>query len=109
MGQFVVNKTKSKVETRNNTLHRRLTQQLMEKGVDRDLAIKHSSITISMAAESFDRHGKSVPQVVENTFKMFLEDLQDKKRGPYIDVYNRRHRWEPLPPGMMNRRKVIFG
>lgn len=84
-------------EMRKNMFQRRLTQQMMDIGVDRPLAIRHAKVTIDIAVETFDSHNKSVSQIIKNNFKQSFSEKKRAGRDNSKVVYLSPAPWQPNP------------
>ncbi|MCK6602737.1 MAG: hypothetical protein L6Q77_13055 [Bacteroidetes bacterium] len=99
MRQKQVVSEKNEINARQNTLQRRLTQQLLDEGLTRDIAIKHASITIQIALDGYDKHGKPLPQILKNSLLSAIEDFLNSDFGKDLDIYNQKNpRSEPVNP-----------
>lgn len=92
-------KSAGQVHDRKESIQRRLTQQLLDEGVTRDIAIKHSAITIQIALDGFDNHGKPLPEILKHSILLAIDDYLNSDIGAELDVFNQKNPMsDPVPP-----------
>lgn len=89
---------------RKETIQRRLTQQLLDEGVTRDIAIKHSAITIQIALDGFDNHGKPLPEILKHSILLAIDDYLNSNMGADLDIFNQKNpNSDPVPRDLMGK------
>lgn len=97
-------KPSTPLHERKETLQRRLTQQLLDEGVTRDIAIKHSAITIQIALDGFDNHGKPLPEILKHSILLAIDDYLNSDTGAELDIFNQKNpKSDKVPPGAVGK------
>ncbi|MBN8706147.1 MAG: hypothetical protein J0L62_09745 [Bacteroidetes bacterium] len=84
-------KSATTIHDRKESIQRRLTQQLLDEGVTRDIAIRHAEITLQIALDGFDGHGKPLPEILKHSILLAIDDYLNSDIGSELDVFNQKN------------------
>ncbi len=78
---------KKEEDKRKNKFQRKLTQQNLDRGDDRNFAIKHAEISIELNNSKFVSD-KDLKRIIKESLEEALRNLTEKKDTLNIDIYN---------------------
>lgn len=76
-------------EMRKNLFQRQLTQQLIDKGTERDYAIRHAAVSISINFERYESE-KPLLTIIRDSIMDFIDSVLVSKNPFTVDLYNQK-------------------
>lgn len=83
------NNTSNQVnDSRKSSIHRRLTQQNMDQGDEREFAIKHAQVTLELNGQTYNDNHKEVKQIVKERLSEMVKDFRDSEKDKLLKSYD---------------------